>query len=146
MKLSSNFSLNELIESPTARRKGFHEQFNPPTKVVENLQELVTNVLQPLRDALGVPIIVNSGYRCGRLNRSIKGAANSQHMKGEAADIRTFKFSTIDICRAVIANGIKFDQMIDEYDTWVHISFRKGNNRMQSLQKKHGQPYEKLIL
>jgi len=146
MKITQNFSLNELIESPTARRKGFNEQFLPPQIVVKNLISLCINVLQPLRVYLGVPIIVTSGYRCGRLNRSIKGAVNSQHMIGEAVDIRVPNMQTIDICKAVIEERIEFDQMIEEYGVWVHISFKEGKNRMQVLQKKHGKPYANLIL
>lgn len=146
MKITENFSLNELIESPTARRKGFNEQFAPPYFVIENLTALCFNVLQPLRNYLEVPIIINSGYRCGRLNSSITGAVKSQHMIGEAVDIRVPNMQTIDICKAVIKEGIEFDQMIEEYGVWVHISFKEGKNRMQVLQKKHGKPYNSLIL
>jgi hypothetical protein len=60
----------------------------------ENIEALVENVLDPLRERYGKPIIVNSGYRCAKHNREVGGASGSQHMRGEAADIRPSTGST----------------------------------------------------
>ena len=84
MKLSNNFTLEELIKSETAIRRGINN--TPSSSVVENLQQLVTNVLQPIRDKFG-PITVTSGYRSAQLNVAIGGSATSDHVLGMAADI-----------------------------------------------------------
>jgi len=136
MKLTENFSLQELLESPTARRKGFNEQFEPPDEVVNNLRELCIHILQPLRDHVG-PINISSGYRCPRLNKAVKGAKNSQHLTGEAADIQGVDgVSNKVLYDAIIELGLPFDQVIDEYNfAWVHVSYGPRNRR-QNLQVK----------
>ena len=81
------FTIEELTKSTTAQQKGIK---NVPSKEEEqNLIALIENVLDPLREAYGKPIIVTSGYRCPALNRAVGGASTSQHMTGQAADIRT---------------------------------------------------------
>jgi zinc D-Ala-D-Ala carboxypeptidase len=85
IQFTKNFSLQELLLN--AQRRFDDEQYNPPPEVVENLRALCIHILQPLRDALGSPVKINSGYRCPSLNKSIRGAKNSQHMHGQAADI-----------------------------------------------------------
>ncbi|MCR9066508.1 MAG: D-Ala-D-Ala carboxypeptidase family metallohydrolase [Cytophagales bacterium] len=145
-KLSKNFTLFELLSSPTAHRQKIFEQFTPSENVKDNLLALVTNVLQPLRDYLGKPIVVTSGYRCPRVNSAVGGARTSQHIKGQAADIKVPGMSTLDVCKAVKAAGIEFDQMIEEYGSWVHISFNKRGNRNQIFQKASGKPYTALTI
>lgn len=88
-RLSANFTLHELLRSDTAERQPalMRAQLEPPADVVRNLEHLVATTLQPLRDALGVPIRVSSGYRSPRLNRAVGGSATSQHLVGQAADI-----------------------------------------------------------
>jgi len=131
MKLSKNFTLAEMLESQTARRHGIDEQFMPPAKVVDNLQALVKNILQPLRDKVG-PISVSSGYRCKRVNTIIKGAASSQHLTGQAADIKGANNKAL--FDAIIEMKLPFDQLIWEFGTkanpaWVHVSFGPRNRR-----------------
>src|SRR5690606_40093523 len=87
MRLSTNCTLDELIRSDTAKKKGYLEQYNPPKEAIENLRRLVENVLQPARDRLGESITVTSGYRCDRLNKALGGAASSQHRLGQAGDL-----------------------------------------------------------
>ena len=87
MKLSENFTLEELIRSNAAERMGF-DNVPKDEKVVENLRSLCLEVLQPLRDYVGAPVHINSGYRCPELNMAVGGVKNSQHLRGEAADIR----------------------------------------------------------
>lgn len=141
MKLTNNFSLSEMLISGAAYRYKYYEQFVPSENVVQNLKELCENVLQPLRNNLGVPIHVSSGYRCKRVNDKIGGAKTSQHVKGQAADIQIAGITTIEVCKKIVKMGIEFDQMIEEYGSWVHISFNARNNRKQILQKAQGTGY-----
>lgn len=90
MRLSDNFSLDEFLVSQTAARKGgqiLEDQMSPPDNVIDNLQYLVDETIQPLRTLLGVPMKISSGYRCEALNTAIGGSNRSQHVHGQAADI-----------------------------------------------------------
>lgn len=133
-QLSENFTLSEFIKSETANKHGFAEQFQPPDNIVDNLEKLCINVLQPLRKLIG-QITVSSGYRCQRLNTAVGGKNNSQHMTGHAADIQFFdngKLNNQMIVDTVMVNKIQFDQMIWENGgKWIHISFKEGKNRNQ---------------
>ena len=136
MKLTKNFSLEEMYRSDTARRCGIDNK--PQTEeVVENLRALCLEVLQPLRDHLGKPVVVSSGYRCKDLNKKVGGVENSQHLKGEAADIKVSgKEELIDVMRYIM-DQTDFDQLIREKSgttEWVHVSHkRNGNNRRMVL-------------
>lgn len=126
------FSIEELIRSAKAKELGID---NTPTEdVIANLTMLVENVLDKARIGIGAPIIVNSGYRCEELNKAVGGAKNSQHKKGEAADITTGT-SYGNMCLFnFIKDNLEFDQLIDEkHYQWVHVSFRKGRNRQEVL-------------
>lgn len=154
MQLSRNFSLEEMLESQSAVRWGFEEQFSPPENVINNLKSLCVNVLQPIRDLLKDSITVTSGYRCPRLNAKLGGAytiingkavQSSQHCFGLAADIVYLKKGTkyngslISIIKDLSADpDFKFDQCILEFGSdlnpdWIHISYVEGKNRMQVL-------------
>ena len=105
--------------------------------VPENVKALVENVLDPLREKYGKPIKVNSGYRCPNHNLAVGGATQSQHMKGEAADIAPMSGDTSELERMVeiIKQNGKWDQMI-VYPTFVHVSWKRfGPNRKQTLRK-----------
>ena len=130
-----HFTISELLHSDTALK---HKLWNgAPKEAEENLRALVDEVLDPLREAYGKPIRVNSGYRCPRLNNLVGGSPNSQHMRGEAADIQPVVGNEGDLdflARLLIANG-KFDQLI-LYPTFIHVSWKRlGWNRKQILQK-----------
>ena len=109
-----------------------------PPLARENMEALVENVLDPLRERYGKPIVVNSGYRCAKHNREVGGATNSQHMCGEAADIRpTTNFTNytneLKLLRQLIIESRKFDQLI-VYPTFLHVSWkRRGGNRRTVL-------------
>ena len=129
------FTISELLKSNTALK---HKLWNgAPKEAEENLRALVDEVLDPLREAYGKPIRVNSGYRCPRLNNLVGGSPNSQHMRGEAADIQPVDGNEADLevlAQFLIANG-KFDQLI-LYPTFIHVSYKRlGWNRKQILQK-----------
>ena len=97
-----------------------------------NIEALVRNVLDPARERLGQPIVVNSGYRCPKHNIAVGGAVNSQHIRGEAADICCAdNLMLLDIIREIH----NFDQLII-YPTFLHVSYRRsGANRHQVLRK-----------
>ena len=108
------FTIAELCKSETADRLGIDNRCKK--EHVYNMTALVDNVLDPLREAYGKPIQVNSGFRCLALNKAVKGSATSDHMTGRAADI---------------TGG---SQLIDEKNfSWVHVSYRKEGNRKQIL-------------
>jgi len=129
------FSISEMLKSDTAIKQRLWN--GAPKEAEENLRALVDEVLDPLREAYGRPIRVTSGYRCPKLNRLVGGSPNSQHMRGEAADIRPVIGNEADLpelARILIANG-KFDQLI-LYPTFIHVSYKRlGWNRKQVLQK-----------
>lgn len=133
------FTINELTASATARRKGIN---NTPGKFEkENLVALVDNILDPLREAWGAPIIVTSGYRCSRLNAVVGGARTSQHILGQAADIRTLSDTPADnrkLRDLIVMLDLPFDQLIDEYQCdWLHVSYRpKPRKQMLSAIRK----------
>ena len=136
MKLSKNFTLSELTKSNTAKRLGIKNA--PDKEHLKNMQVLIRDLIQPMRDALG-PIRVSSGYRSPALNRAIGGSNKSQHCKGQAVDIQFFKKGKMcnkEIYDWVIKEGIEFDQMINEFDyAWIHISLKpNGENRKVVLE------------
>ncbi len=134
------FTLEELCASETARRRGIDN--SPSPEICERLQTLIEGLLDPVRAAWGAPITVNSGYRCPKLNATVGGAPTSQHMKGEAADITAGSPADnkrlFDKILEMQATGkLAFDQLIDESGyRWIHISYRAGKNRNQTLHLK----------
>lgn len=126
------FTIKELCKSSTAIQKGIDN--TPNSEIVSNLEQLVDKVLDPLREEFGEPIIVNSGYRSPALNKAVKGAANSQHVSGQAADITTgSKFGNKRLFILAQKLNLPFDQLIDEKNySWIHIS-HSPRNRKQVL-------------
>ena len=125
------FTLKELTRSVTAKNKGID---NTPGEVEKNnLIALVENVLDPLREAWGQPIIITSGYRCPALNRAVGGSATSQHVTGEAADIRTVSDTVEDnkaLYELIRVLNLPIDQCINEYGyDWIHVSYSPKNRR-----------------
>ncbi|RGN50028.1 MULTISPECIES: D-Ala-D-Ala carboxypeptidase family metallohydrolase [unclassified Bacteroides] len=126
------FTLDELAHSNVARTKRIDNTPNEQQK--KALVALVDNVLDPLRDLFGKPVLVSSGFRSNDLNRAVGGAATSQHMKGEAADIYTGTKEGNKKLFELIRDNLPFDQLIDEKDfSWVHVSFKEIGNRKQIL-------------
>lgn len=127
------FTIAELCRSNTADRLGIDNRCKK--EHVVNLTALVENVLDPLREWYGKPIMVNSGFRCPALNEAIRGSKTSQHMSGQAADIDTGDRGQNKLLFEYIRKNLPFDQLIDESNfAWVHVSYRAdGNNRNQVL-------------
>lgn len=111
-----------------------------PNGIEESVEALVENVLDPAREKLGKAIVVNSGFRCPLHNGAVGGVANSQHVRGEAADV-TCKDNR-RLAKIFVEQG-RFDQLI-QYPTFLHVSYkRNGPNRRQIL-KKVGSGYQKI--
>ena len=124
MNLSANFSLAEFERSQTATRMGLDN--HAPEWAVNSLRRLCQTILQPLRDQVGV-IYLSSGYRGEKLNQCIGGSPTSQHCYGQAADIHAAGLSPHDLCRAIIRLELPFDQLILEFNEWVHVSTAPHN-------------------
>jgi hypothetical protein len=143
MIITKNLTLQELIDSNTAKAKGIDN--SPTNEHLRNLIEIANNIFQPLRDGIGKPIKISSGYRSEKLNKAVGGSKTSQHNKGQALDlVATTGFTNKDIFD-YIKKHLEFDQMIWEFGTdnnpdWVHVSYNKGKNRKQVLKaiKKDG--------
>ena len=119
MQLSPNFTLEELTHSEIAIRKGID---NSPGMLASSNLVRLANLLEQVRKCLGKPIIINSAFRCKALNDAVGSKDTSQHLQGCAADIRVSGISPDDIVKAIIQSDIQFDQLIREFDSWVHIS------------------------
>lgn len=133
------FTISELLHSDTAVAKKIWNGANKEQE--DNMAALVGAVLDPLREIYGKPIKVNSGYRCAALNRAVKGAADSQHLRGEAADIDTGSTAgNRKLAQLIVEKNLPFDQLIDESNyAWVHVSYKRvGNNRGQILRMRGG--------
>lgn len=132
--MAKYFTFGELCKSDVALQKRIE---NTPTdaETIERMQALMDECLDKVRELWGKPIGVNSGYRSPELNRAVGGAKNSQHMRGEAADITTgTKDNNRKLFDLIVASDIDFDQLIDESDyKWLHLSYSKGYNRRQVL-------------
>lgn len=132
-RISENFTWEEFQRSEAADKLGIDNSI-PDESIAAQIRSLVVTVLQPLRGAYGKPLAVNSGYRSPALNKAIKGAKNSQHTKGQAADIATG--NPRELARLVLRKNLPFDQMI-LYPTFIHISHRHpGSQRNQILYHK----------
>jgi hypothetical protein len=132
MNLSPNFTLQEFIYSETASRYNID---NIPTdpEVLSNLLRTADN-LENIRSLLDKPMYISSAYRCLELNRKIGSKDTSQHILGKAVDFKCPRFGTPkQIIDKIMSSEIDFDQLILEYDNWVHVSFTESENRRQVL-------------
>lgn len=131
MMLSKNFSLEEMTMSETATRLNIDN--TPSAIVINNLTNLCNNVLEPLRELLGRPILITSGYRSPLLNQAIGGSKTSQHCIGQAADFHVNGMTVEELYQFVKKIDLPTDQVIQEFDKWCHVSFLIGENRRQYL-------------
>ena len=156
MKLSEHFSLSEFERSATATRLGIDNSV--PSQYIPALQQLCKEILEPLREFAGQPIIISSGYRCPQLNVKVGGVYSSQHTLGEAADIRLPRTPYVDWgdnlahtdmsvayrWLGFLERHTDFDQLILEHshgEYWIHVSFKRNRTRnrqqvIHNLQKK----------
>lgn len=129
MNLSPHFTLQELVESQTATRKGIDNM--PPPIELDNLHR-VAALLEQVRALVGGPVRVSSGYRSPALNAAVGGAKNSAHVQGLAADITAPGMTPKALAWMVSQSEIMFDQLIYE-GTWVHIGLSTGKPRREVL-------------
>ena len=125
--MNLNFTMSELIYSDTAVKNNINNM--PDINSLDYMLDLIVYCLQPLRDKLGKPMTITSGYRNSEVNKLVNGAKNSQHMKGQAVDFTVSGYTPAQLVTLIKGYGIEFDQLINEYDSWVHISYVKGNNK-----------------
>ena len=131
--ISKNFSYREFEQSETADKKDITNVITT-VAVRDSIKALVDNVLQPLRDEWNEPLVINSGYRCAKLNTAVGGVPTSQHVKGEAADVACDK--PLDLAQIAHDMDLPYDQMI-LYPTFVHFSHKlDGKQRKQILYNK----------
>lgn len=136
-QLSTHFSLEELTRSKAATKAGLKNQ--PAAKELAALEALCTNTLESIRAYFGKPITILSGYRCPAVNKLVGGAPDSQHLRGEAADITISGIANVDIYH-FIKDNLDFDQVIAEKlkkdngaNGWVHVSYSTKNNRNDAI-------------
>ena len=136
MKLSRNFTLQELIKSDTAIRIDIDN--NPNADQIEKLKSLCENILQPVRDHFG-RVKVTSGFRSEQLCVAIKSSVNSQHAKAEAADFEVMGTDNAELADWIQKN-LEYDQLILEFYTpgepnsgWIHCSYVSDSPRKQFL-------------
>ena len=129
--MSLNFKISELIYSDRAVEKNINNM--PDINALDCMLELIFHCLQPIRDLIKKPMVITSGYRCDEVNKLIGGVKNSQHTKGQAVDFKISGMKPAEIVNIIKESGIEFDQLINEYDSWVHVSYSKGKNRRQVL-------------
>ena len=131
MKLSPHFSLEELTLSDTATRLGID---NTPTVEIINNLTFLAGELEYVRDILGNPMLISSGYRSYVLNDHLGSKRTSSHCKGLAVDFICPSFGNPhNVVDAIVLANINYDQVILEYGRWVHLSFAKENPRKQAL-------------
>lgn len=137
MKLSENFSLQELTKSETALRFGMKNE--PSEADIQNLKTLCEKVLQPVRDQFKMGVKVNSGFRHPEVNAKVGGSKTSDHCKGQAADIEIPGLANAELANWISKN-MEYTQLILEFYTpgvpdsgWVHVSYDPKNLKKQNL-------------
>ena len=127
------FTIKELVKSTTAIKR--HIDNTPSKEIERSLTALVEKVLDPLREAYGKPIIVTSGYRCPKLNAIVGSTPSSQHVKGEAADIKSVQDTPEEnkkLFDLIVKLKLPFDQLINEHNyDWVHVSYGARHRRQK---------------
>ena len=143
MNLSEHFTLEELTASETAARNNWDN--TPNGTEIANLVRLA-ELLEQVRKVLGKPILINSAFRSKKVNDAVGSKDTSQHRIGCAADIRVSGVTPDQICQAIKASDIQFDQLIREFDSWVHISVpnharETPRNQMLIIDRAGTRPY-----
>ena len=140
--IGRHFKLKHLIWSNTAKNNGINNMpgiDNSPsqTTVIENLRALMVNVVDDIVD-LYPDLIINSGYRCMKLNSHLGGSNISQHVYGQAIDIKVPGLTSSQLYNYIYNNVKKWDQLIWEYPengggSWIHVSYNSRNRRKTTL-------------
>lgn len=136
-----HFNLSEFFRSSDAAKNGIKNEPSPDEKatIVRNINLLVDNVLDPVRDMVNAPIIITSGYRCPQVNRLVGGVDNSQHMSGYAADFHVKGFTVLMMWQVFLSiyDTMDFDQLIYYPNkNIIHVSYMENGNRHKAFLKK----------
>ena len=136
-----HFNLSEFFRSSTAAKNGIKNKpsIDERATIVRNINLLVDNVLDPVRDMVNAPIIITSGYRCPQVNRLVGGVDNSQHMSGCAADFHVMGFTPAMMYEVFlyIFNTLEYDQLIYyQRKNIIHVSYIENGNRHEAFLKK----------
>lgn len=124
-----NFSISELIHSNIAIKHNINNI--PDIKSLDCMLDLIFYCMQPFRNIIKLPMIITSCYRNNQVNKLVGGANNSQHTKGQAFDFIIQGMTPTQIIEEIKKSGLEYDQLINEYNQWVHWSFVKNKNRKQ---------------
>ena len=131
MQITEHFTVEEFERSSTADRLGIANRV--PAALLPNLKTLCEVVLEPLRAFAGKPIVISSGYRCPALNGAVGGASQSQHLRGEAADLHLPSTAEGRTWFRWLMDNTTFDQLIWEHDGrgthWIHVSCKADPSR-----------------
>jgi zinc D-Ala-D-Ala carboxypeptidase len=138
MLITPNFTLEEMITSQIASREGLDN--TPSAEAMSNMRQLC-QALEQVRALFGRPVIVSSGYRSAAVNARVGGARNSQHTQGLAADFTIKEVSNREVVQRVSESTVAFDQLILEFDSWVHLSVAVGAPRREVLTIRRGTGY-----
>ena len=134
-QLSDHLTLEEFIHSDTAIANNIDNTL--PDNLMQNAIDVATNVFEPVRELLGVPIKLDSGYRNAEVNVLVRGVPTSQHTEGKAIDMVPEGISIADAFEKIKASNIVWDQLIAEHTSsgvyWIHASYNKDNNRQQVI-------------
>jgi zinc D-Ala-D-Ala carboxypeptidase len=117
--ISEHFTYEELTRSQTALRRGFDN--TPNVGQIENLHRLAIMILEPVRNLLGVPMQVDSGFRCPELNAAVGGAEQSAHLDVDACDFVPIGMSLQEAFDRIRHSPLPYDQIIIECNAWIHI-------------------------
>ena len=146
MILTKHFKLEEMIFSEYAVRNNIDNK--PSQEIINALRDTCIKILEPLRAELIVPIKITSGYRCEELNKAIGGNLKpiSQHTLGQAVDIQVQCMTAEELFQRIISMKLPFDQIIQEFDSWVHCSYRENprGEKLRAIKLKGKTIYEKL--
>ena len=129
-----HFTMSELLKSDIAEK--YNISNIPDKQSLDNMLTLICECLEPIRLYINKPMIISSGYRSPRLNGHplINGAPNSQHVTGQAVDFTIKGMTPKVIIELIKESGVEFDQLLNEHNIWIHISYNKGKNRKQVLE------------
>ncbi|MBQ8848487.1 MAG: hypothetical protein IJ003_06035 [Candidatus Gastranaerophilales bacterium] len=130
--MNLNFKISEFIHSDIAIKNNLNNF--PDINSLDNILNLIFYLMQPLRNLLKKPIIITSGYRCKKLNSLVGGKIISQHLNGYACDFVVYGMKPNEIINVIKNSALEFDQLINEFNRWIHISYVKNNNRKQILE------------
>ncbi len=136
MGLTKNFTLDEFLVSQTAVRNDI--DMTPPQFVIDNLADLCVTVLQPLRDQVDSPMRISSGFRPKELNTMINGSSKSAHIDGRAADFTVIGLSPYDTVELMTEMDLVFDQIILEFNSWIHAGISDSPRNQILTAHRHG--------